>query len=125
VDLLHGARASLAVALAADRDDALEHARRLVAALEATLWDDGGGFTDHRHDADSVGALRFRDRPFEENSLAARLLLALARRTRDGSYRGMAERILALLSPRAGRYAVEGATFAMAVEEFFELRHLR
>jgi uncharacterized protein len=125
VDLLHGARAALAVGVAADRTDAVDHARRLVSTLERTLWDDGGGFTDHRQSPDSFGALRFRDRPFEENALAARLLLSLARRTGERSYRAMAERILALLSPLAGRYAVEGATFASAVEEFFELRHGR
>jgi uncharacterized protein len=125
VDLLHGARAALAVAVATDRTDALDHARRLVSSLERTLWDDGGGFTDHRQSPDSFGALRFRDRPFEENALAARLLLSLTRRTGERSYRAMAERILALLSPLAGRYAVEGATFASAVEEFFELRHGR
>jgi uncharacterized protein len=125
VDLLHGARAAVAVAIAADRDEALSHGRRLIATLEETLWDDGGGFTDHRQSRDSLGALRFRDRPFEENALAARLLLALARRTGERSYRAMAERILALLSPLAGRYAVEGATFASGVEEFFELRHGR
>jgi uncharacterized protein len=125
VDLVHGARAGLAVAMAADRDDALDHARRLVATLETTLWNDGGGFTDHRQSPDSLGALRFRDTPFEENAIAARLLLAMARRTGERSYRAMAERILALLSPLAGRYAVEGATFACGVEEFFELRHGR
>jgi hypothetical protein len=30
--------------------------------------------------------------------------------------------VLAFLAPFAGRYAVEGATFAMAVEEFFKRR---
>jgi uncharacterized protein len=125
VDLLHTARASLAVARAADRPDALEHARRLAGTLERTLWEEGGGFTDHRQGPDSIGALRFRDRPFEENSLAARLLLELARVTGERSYRAMAERILALLSPLAGRYGVEGASFAIAVEEFFELRQGR
>jgi uncharacterized protein len=125
IDLLHAARAALAVAVAADRDDALDHARRLVRTLEETLWDDAGGFIDHRQTADSLGALRFRDRPFEENALAARLLLQLFRRTRERSYRALAERILAVLSPLAGRYAVEGATFAIAVEEFFELRQGR
>lgn len=123
VDLLHGARAALAVASATDRTDALQHARRLVGALEAGLWTEGGGFTDHPQSPDSLGALRFQDRPFEENALAARLLLDLCRRTRERTYRAMAERVLALLSPLAGRYAVEGATFAIAVEEFFEIRN--
>jgi uncharacterized protein len=125
VDLVHSARAALAVAVAASRDDALAHARRLTRTMEDTLWEPAGGFADHVQNRDSVGALRFRDRPFEENALAARLLLGLARQTRESSYRAMAERILALLSPLAGRYAVEGATFASAVDEFFELRHLR
>ena len=122
VDLLHGARAAVAVAEAAEREDALEHARRLVSTMESTLWDDAGGFVDHVQDNDPLGALRFRDRPFEENALAARLLLRLDRATGDRSYRAMAETTLALLSPLAGRYAVEGATFAAAVEEFFESR---
>lgn len=125
IDLLHAARAGVAVSAAADRPDALGHARRLVNTLESTLWDEAGGFTDHRQTEDSVGALRFRDRPFEENALAARLLLDLARRTDERSFRGMAERILAVLSPLAGRYAVEGATFAIAVEEFFQFRQGR
>ena len=122
VDLLHGARAAAAVADAADREDAREHARRLVGIMEETLWHDAGGFTDHAHDPEPLGALRFRDRPFEENALAARLLLSLTRGTGERSYRAMAESILAMLSPLAGRYAVEGASFAMAVHEFFELR---
>jgi uncharacterized protein len=123
VDLLHGARAALAVSVAAERPDALDHARRLSATLETTLWDQAGGFIDHKPSPHSIGALRFRDRPFEENALAARLLLQLARRTGERSYRALAERILANLSPLAGRYGVEGATFSIAVEEFFELRH--
>lgn len=122
VDLLHGARAAVAVAGATGRSDALEHARRLVTTMETTLWDDAGGFADHPLDSEPLGALRYRDRPFEENALAARLLLELTRRTKERSYRAMAESTLALLSPLAGRYAVEGASFAMAVHEFFELR---
>ncbi|NIU75044.1 MAG: hypothetical protein GWN71_16105, partial [Gammaproteobacteria bacterium] len=83
------------------------------------------GFTDFPRPRDPLGALRYADRPFEENALAARLHIALARRTGDASYRAVAERILAFLSPMAGRYGVEGATFATAVEEFFELRRRR
>jgi uncharacterized protein len=123
VDLLHGARAAHAVHRASGREDALDHARRLVGIMKETLWDENGGFCDYRADPAPLGALRYRDRPFEENALAARLLIALAADTGAASHRAVAERILAFLSPLAGRYAVEGATFAMAVEEFFELRH--
>lgn len=122
LDLVHAGRAAAAVAHATGRGDALEHARRLTATMERTLWHEGGGFVDHPPSRHPIGALRYQDRPFEENALAARLLLRLLRLSRERSYRGMAERILALLSPLAGRYAVEGATFALAVEEFFELR---
>ncbi|MFO7893370.1 MAG: DUF255 domain-containing protein [Longimicrobiales bacterium] len=121
VDLLHTARAAAAVADAADRDDALEHAVRLVARMKDTLWDEAGGFQGFAAGPEALGALRYPDRPFEENALAARLHIRLARRTGDRSYRAVAERLLAFLAPYAGRYAVEGATFAMAVEEFFEL----
>nr|NIP83571.1 hypothetical protein [Gemmatimonadota bacterium]NIQ59860.1 hypothetical protein [Gemmatimonadota bacterium]NIU80061.1 hypothetical protein [Gammaproteobacteria bacterium]NIX48482.1 hypothetical protein [Gemmatimonadota bacterium]NIY12927.1 hypothetical protein [Gemmatimonadota bacterium] len=119
-DLLHPARAAVAVADAADRDDALEHAIRLARTMKDTLWDEAGGFQDHPPARKPLGTLRYPDRPFEENALAARLHIRLARRTGDRSYRAVAERLLAFLAPYAGRYAVEGATFAMAVEEFFE-----
>lgn len=122
VDLVHAARAAHAVYRSTGREDALDHARRLATTMKNTLWDENGGFCDHRFDPEPVGALRYRDRPFEENALAARLHIALARDTGAATYRAVAERILAFLSPLAGRYAVEGATFAMAVEEFFELR---
>ncbi|MDX1673347.1 MAG: DUF255 domain-containing protein [Longimicrobiales bacterium] len=119
-DLLHTARAAMAVAEATDRADALEHASRLVSIMKDTLWDEAGGFQDHAPGRDPIGPLRYPDRPFEENALAARLHIRLARATGDRSYRAVAERLLAFLAPYAGRYAVEGATFAMAVEEFFE-----
>lgn len=121
VDLLHGARAATAVAEATDRDDALEHATRLVHTMSDTLWDEAGGFADYAPGPRPLGGLRYPDRPFEENALAARLHVRLARMTGDRSYRAVAERLLAFLAPYAGRYAVEGATFAMAVEEFFQL----
>jgi hypothetical protein len=121
VDLLHGARAATAVGEAAGRDDALEHATRLVDAMKDTLWDEAGGFQDHAPGPNPLGPLRYPDRPFEENALAARLLIRLDRLT-DRSYRSVAERVLAFLAPFAGRYAVEGATFATAVEEFFARR---
>ncbi len=122
LDMLHGARACVAVAAATDDPGALARAERIVARMERTLWEESGGFADHPRDIPALGALRFRDRPFEENSVASRLLLDLYRRTGERSYRAMAERTLALLAPLAGRYSVEGATFAMAVEEFFEAR---
>ena len=98
----------------------LEHARRLMKTIESMLWADEGGFRDHPKSADDVGALRYTDRPFDLNAGAARTLLDLSLVTGERGYHALAERILAGLSPLAGRYGVSGASFAMAVEEFFE-----
>lgn len=122
LDMVHAAMAAYAVFRATRCDPALDHARRIVTTMKNTLWDENGGFCDHPFDPEPLGALRYRDRPFEENALAARLHIGLARETGEATFRAVGERTLAFLSPLAGRYAVEGATFAMAVEEFFELR---
>jgi uncharacterized protein YyaL (SSP411 family) len=119
-DLVATARACVAVAQATGRDTFLTEARRLVSALEARLWAEDGGFLDHLPNAESAGALRYRERPFERNAATARLYLDLMLATGARSYRAVAERTLALLSPAAGRYGVAGAEFALAVDEFFE-----
>jgi uncharacterized protein YyaL (SSP411 family) len=119
-DALEAAAACVALAQATGRADLLDAAREIFAAMQRSLWADDGGFVDHLATGDEPGALRYRDRPFEPNALAARVLLDLAHITGERSYRALAERILALLSPLAGRYGVAGATFALAVEEFYE-----
>jgi uncharacterized protein YyaL (SSP411 family) len=119
-DAMAVARAALSLAQATGADRFLASARRLAAAMEAHLWADDGGFLDHTPDSGDVGALRYRERPFDRNAAAARLYLDLMLATGERSYRAVAERTLALLSPSAGRYGVEGAEFALAVEEFFE-----
>ena len=67
-----------------------------------------------------MGVLRYRDRPFDSNAEAARLLIELVLALGERSFRALAERTLALLSPAAGRYSVGGSGFALAVLEFFE-----
>ncbi|MBX6363092.1 MAG: thioredoxin domain-containing protein [Gemmatimonadetes bacterium] len=119
-DLLEAARACIAVAQATGHAVFLEEARRLAGAMQRRLWADGGGFVDHVPSEGDVAALRYRDRPFELNADAARLLLDLYQATGERSYRALAERTLATLSPLAGRYEVAGAAFALGVEEFFE-----
>ncbi|MFO7261579.1 MAG: DUF255 domain-containing protein [bacterium] len=119
-DALEAAAACIAVAQATGRGEFLDRARDIVSAMQRSLWVEDGGFMDHVATGDEPGALRYRDRPFEPNALAARVLLDLAHVTGERSYRALAERILALLSPLAGRYGVSGAVFALAVEEFFE-----
>jgi len=120
VDGLEAARAALSVAEATGRAAYLARARSLADALERTLWADDGGFLDHVPSAEDVGALRYRDRPFELNVGAARLFNDLALATGERSYRAIAERTLVLLAPLAVRHGVAGAGFALAAGEFFE-----
>jgi uncharacterized protein YyaL (SSP411 family) len=120
MDPLEAARACIMVAQANGRREFLDHAVALTAGMTATLWADAGGFYDHVRSEDDVAALALRDRPFEANADAGRLLLDLHHATGERSYRALAERILATLSPLAGRYEIAGAAFALGVEEFFD-----
>jgi uncharacterized protein YyaL (SSP411 family) len=88
--------------------------------MEHTFWAEDGGFWDRAKGADEIGVLRYRDKPFEVNADCARLLVDLSLASGERSYRALAERVLALLSPQAGRYGVAGASYALAVEDFFE-----
>jgi uncharacterized protein YyaL (SSP411 family) len=120
MDPLEAARACIMVAQASGRREFLDHALRLTAGMTATLWADHGGFYDHVRSEDDVAALALRDRPFEANSDAGRLLLDLHQVTGERGHRALAERIFATLSPLAGRYEIAGAAFALGVEEFFD-----
>jgi uncharacterized protein YyaL (SSP411 family) len=120
IDVLEVARACVAVAQATGRSDLLASARTHVAAIEKAFWADEGGFYDRTRTTHDVGVLRYRDRPFDTNADLARLLIELVLALGERSYRALAERTLALLSPAAGRYSVGGSGFALAVQEFFE-----
>lgn len=120
VDIIAVAQAALTLYQASGKTAYLDHTCRLVQGIERTLWADEGGFRDHVKSSADVGSLRYPDRPFELNASAARLLLDLSLITGERGYHALAERILAMLSPLAGRYGVSGAVFALAVEEFFE-----
>ena len=120
VDVVEVSRACLQVAQATGRGAYLDHARDLIQAAEKSLWAEDGGFWACARPREEVAALRYRDKPFDANADVARVLNDLSLLTGDRSYRALAERILALLSPQAGRYGVAAANFALAVEEFFE-----
>lgn len=119
-DTAEVARACIAVAQATGESKYADHARRLVAGMERAFWAEDGGFWERTKGADEVGVLRYRDKPFELNVDCARLLNDLTVLTGERRYRGLAERVLANLSPQAGRYGVSGAAYAIVVEEFFE-----
>ena len=120
LDAVEVARACISVAQAAGKQEYLEHARAIATAMEKHLWAEDGGFWDRMRGRDELAALRYRDKPFDMNAECARVLNDLSIITGLKSYRAMAERVLALLSPQAGRYGVAGASFALAVDEFFE-----
>ena len=120
VDTAEVARACIAIGQCAGDPALVMQARDLAAAIEKSFWADDGGFYDRTRTAHDVGVLRYRDRPFDLNSILARLLLDLSLAFGERSYRALAERTLALLSPSAGRFGVGGSEFALAVHEFFD-----
>jgi uncharacterized protein len=120
-DTLECARAALAVAQATGAYAWVAEARRLARHMEAAYWSDEGAFWDRIRTDHDVGALRYRDRPFELNASAARVLLDLAHVTGERGWRALAERTLARIGPQAGRYGPAGAVFALATDEFFDV----
>lgn len=120
MDTLQAARAALALAQATGRDRWLREARDLAAHMERAFWAEDGAFWDRAPSDHDVGALRYRDRPFDLNAEAARLLLDLGYLTGERGWRARAERTLARLGPFAGRHGVAAAGFALALEEFFD-----
>lgn len=120
MDAVDVAAALIAVAQAAGDRSLILEARRIVQTIEAAFWADDGGFYDRIRSDHDVGVLRYRDRPFDLNAALARVLIDLALVTGERSYRALAERTLALLSPSAGRYAVGGAGFALAAHDYYE-----
>jgi uncharacterized protein len=120
LDTLETARACISVGQASGNAEMIVRARTFLSAIEKSFWADETGFYDRTRTSHDVGVLRYRDRPFDVNADTARLLIELTLAIGERSYRALAERTLALLSPAAGRYGVGGAAFALAVHEFFE-----
>ena len=120
VDVSEVCKACVEVAQACGDNKYLGTLRELITTAEKMLWAEDGGFWDHARGRDEVAALRYRDKPFETNAELARILNSVSLLTGHKSYRALAERVLALLAPQAGRYGVGAAHFAIAAEEYFE-----
>src|SRR5690606_1033695 len=88
-DVLAAGRACLAVAQATGDTRWMTEGVRLAGVLEHHFWAEEGGFHDRVRSADDVGALRYRDRPFELNAEAARFLLDLTHATGERKYRAL------------------------------------
>jgi uncharacterized protein YyaL (SSP411 family) len=119
-DAVDTARACVAVAQTSGDLKYLDHARRITAGMQTAFWAEDGGFWERTKGADEYGVLRYREKPFESNADATRLLNDLAVATGERRYRALAEMILAMLSPQAGRYGVGGAGYALAMDDFFD-----
>ncbi|MGQ0561921.1 MAG: thioredoxin domain-containing protein [Gemmatimonadota bacterium] len=119
-DAVETARAATALAQTTGEQAYLAHARRITSGMEQLFWAEDGGFWDRTRGVHEVGVLRYREKPFDLNAEATRLLNDLTVATGDRRYRALAERILAILSPQAGRYGVAGAGYALAAAEFFD-----
>jgi uncharacterized protein len=119
-DTLETARAALAVAQATGAARWVATAERLARHMEAAYWAEDGGFWDRLRTDEDIGALRYRERAFELNANAARLLLDLAQATGERSWRALAERTLARIGAQAGRYGTYGASFALATGTYFD-----
>jgi len=119
-DVCESARACLAIAQATGDPAWIERARELARAMERHFWADDGGFEDIAEPVERVGALRHGDRSFEQNAVAAGVLVDLDALAEDRTWRALAERCLAMLAPVAGRYGIAAAGFAFAAEHFFD-----
>lgn len=119
-DAVDTARACIAVAQTSGDSKYLDHARRITAGMQTAFWAEDGGFWERTKGADEYGVLRYREKPFESNADATRLLNDLAVATGERRYRALAEMILAMLSPQAGRYGVGAAGYALAMDDFFD-----
>lgn len=119
-DVVDTIRACIAVAQATGDVKYLDRARRMAGAMERAFWSEDGGFWERTKGSDEVGVLRYREKPFDVNAECARLLNELSLATGEQGLRALAERTLAMLSSLAGRYGVAGASYAIAVDEFFE-----
>jgi uncharacterized protein len=119
-DVLHVIRAAISVAQASGNPAWMRRARELLRHVEVNYGSDDGGFWDRLPTDHDIGALRYRDRPFELNALAGRILLDMAHITGERGCRALAERTLARLGGVAGRHGPDGALFALATAEYFE-----
>ena len=97
----------------------LEEARRLTEEMLDIFHDgEAGGFFDIPEDADSVGSLRVRDKPLQENVAAARALTRLYNATFEEEYRKVAEGTLSAMAAVYEGYGEAAAGYALAVDRF-------
>ncbi len=115
-DQVHYARAALAAFQRTGERRFLERALQLRPYLEFALADpEGGGFFDRPEDPHAIGALRIRQKPLEENAVAAEFYLTLYDLTGDREARAIAERTLLAFEQDYVKYDFAAAPYGLAV----------
>jgi uncharacterized protein len=79
-----------------------------------------GGFYDIPLDDSTLGELRMRDKPIDENSLMASGLLRLSWLLERADYAAIAGKALALFNADYERYGVSGAGYALALDSYLD-----
>lgn len=99
----------------------LEAARSLCGLIERDHWDDErGGFYDTSGRIEAIGALREKQKPFEENANAADLMLVMYQLGGDQRHRDLAEKTLVAFRRAYRRYDVISAAYALAVDRLLQ-----
>jgi uncharacterized protein YyaL (SSP411 family) len=102
----------------------LDRAEELALEMEHDLWDcDYGAYWDLPESSESLGALKFRMKPFTENSVASITLTRLFHLTGREVYRNCSQAVLGYLSTVFAPYKHHAAPFALALERFCSLPH--
>lgn len=95
----------------------LERAKTLAKVIESQYADaDEGGFYGTSISASMVGALRYRQKPLEENALASDIFLRLAQLTADDAYRLRSTSTLRAMTTVYQKHGYHAARYAAAVQ---------
>jgi len=97
----------------------VETAGKLAKHLLTTLQDaKDGGFYDIPETGADIGELRIRDKPMDENSLAAVALVRLSHVTSDNLMSAAAGRALKLYTADFERYGIMASSYALGLDMF-------
>lgn len=98
----------------------LEYAENLAQFMLDNLWDKNGGFYDKQKETGALGALKFLDKPLEENSVAAETLLRLHQLTGKRSYVDAAKKTLDFFASSYQKYGIMASVYGLAVEFYLQ-----
>ncbi len=118
-DQLYTIEALLSAYQITSKSEYLSWATDLMDYITHNLADrTGGGFFDVPGELASAEKLAFREKPFRENSVAARVLIRLSYLTGEEKYKKEALNTLLAFVHTFEDYSLQAALFAMAVREY-------